>query len=99
MICPIPENEQRYTKFYKTGIRQVSIDDFTFRDDILVWTTRLFAHSVDIFINSRKRQRFLFITMKRKKLGMRRETLFQPSFDKARFDVVSDTEEDFSVKT
>lgn len=29
----------------------VSIDDFIFRDDLLVWTTRLFAHSVDMFFN------------------------------------------------
>ncbi|MDR2426982.1 MAG: hypothetical protein LBD46_07405 [Endomicrobium sp.] len=37
--------------FIKLASKELHIDDFIFKDDILIWSTRLFAHSVDIFFN------------------------------------------------
>lgn len=37
--------------FIKLADGHVKIDDFIFKDDLLVWTTRLFIHSVDMFFN------------------------------------------------
>ncbi|GEM_PF-7101403 len=80
---------------------RVSIDDFVFRDDILVWTTRLFAHSVDIFINFGEKDRGISIYYNengRKSGYAERVRYFSQVLTRLGFDVVSDTEEDFSDK-
>ncbi|MDD5021479.1 MAG: PEP/pyruvate-binding domain-containing protein [Endomicrobiaceae bacterium] len=80
---------------------RVSIDDFVFRDDILVWTTRLFAHSVDIFINFGENDRGIAIYYNengRKPGYAERVRYFSEVLKRLGFDVVSDTEYDYSDK-
>ncbi|GAB1401123.1 hypothetical protein MASR1M68_00340 [Elusimicrobiota bacterium] len=80
---------------------RVSIDDFVFRDDILVWTTRLFAHSVDIFINFGEKDRGISIYYNengRRSGYAERVRYFSEVLKRLGFNVESDTEVDFSDK-
>ncbi|MDR1695652.1 MAG: hypothetical protein LBR69_03355 [Endomicrobium sp.] len=44
-------NEEILSLFEKLSYGKMPIGDFVFMEDILVWTTMLFHHSVDIFFN------------------------------------------------
>lgn len=86
----------------KLASDRISIDDFVFKDDILVWTTRLFAHSVDIFINFGEKDRGISIYYNengRKPGYAERVKYFTEVLRKLGLNVESDTVVDYSDKT
>lgn len=84
----------------KLAEQRPSIDDFIVKDDLVVWTTRLFAHSVDIFFNFGKNDRGITIYYREanRELGKaERVRYFSEALRRLGFDVDSDTRSDTNL--
>ncbi|MBQ3834292.1 MAG: hypothetical protein II816_02080, partial [Elusimicrobia bacterium] len=82
--------------FQKMGsFNEYQIEDFVCKDDFLVWTTRLYAHSVDIFMNFSESEKNIIISYNessRKRGNAERVRYFETVLKKLGFFVETDTE-------
>lgn len=81
--------------FIKLAEGRVSINDLIFKEDLVVWTTRLYAHSVDMFFNFGDSDRGLSIFYHEAKRGTgnaARVEYFTAVLEKLGFKVDADTE-------